>query len=178
MDRMANDMAVELATEGITVLSLWPGLVKTEYVQGAPDNFSKLRYRRGLRVDMNFDTAQLINTALAETVLFNGRVIAAVARDTNHADYTGKVALTATLAQKYGVVDERGVRSPPMASGKFFLSLLLKPILERHGAWTLPDGAPSVQATPNAVAEWVWVRFPDFDLPPILRKLDSYLAFA
>ena len=30
MDRMANDMAVELATENVTMVSLWPGLVKTE----------------------------------------------------------------------------------------------------------------------------------------------------
>lgn len=32
MDRMANDMSIELVTEGITMVSLWPGLVSTENV--------------------------------------------------------------------------------------------------------------------------------------------------
>merc|ERR1719444_473939 len=46
MDRMANDMAIELFTENITMVSLWPGLVKTENVEdGALD--TKSEERRG-----------------------------------------------------------------------------------------------------------------------------------
>ena len=30
MDRMANDMAIELATDNVTMISLWPGIVATE----------------------------------------------------------------------------------------------------------------------------------------------------
>ena len=30
MDRMAADMAIELATDNVTMISLWPGIVATE----------------------------------------------------------------------------------------------------------------------------------------------------
>ena len=33
LDRMAADCAIELKKDSITMISLWPGPVKTEYVQ-------------------------------------------------------------------------------------------------------------------------------------------------
>merc|ERR1712086_286236 len=48
MDRMANDLSIELYTEGITMVSLYPGLVATENVKsGALKSVST--HRRGIR---------------------------------------------------------------------------------------------------------------------------------
>lgn len=67
LDKMAADMAVELAGTGVSAVSLWPGLVKNEVMQGFMD--------RGLD---NFQGFALAN---AETPEFIGRVIAALADD-------------------------------------------------------------------------------------------------
>jgi dehydrogenase/reductase SDR family protein 1 len=34
VDRMATDCAIELKSENVAMVSLWPGGVKTEYIQG------------------------------------------------------------------------------------------------------------------------------------------------
>lgn len=174
MDRMANDMAIELATENITMISLWPGLVKTEYVEETPGDFSRLQPRRGLPPGQPaMDTAAAMPTPLAETPLFNGRVVAALARDTKRQELTGKVCMTASLALDYGVVDERGVRTPPLLSLKGFLSPALRPMLEKRGAWTVPGGCYDPQPGLTQAASRYWNDLPDFGFPPVLVKLMS-----
>jgi NAD(P)-dependent dehydrogenase (short-subunit alcohol dehydrogenase family) len=39
VDRMAADMALELKPQGITCISLWPGLAQTEFVVADRKNF-------------------------------------------------------------------------------------------------------------------------------------------
>jgi dehydrogenase/reductase SDR family protein 1 len=41
VDRMATDCAVELKKENVTMISLWPGAVKTEFVQENMNEKSK-----------------------------------------------------------------------------------------------------------------------------------------
>merc|ERR1719486_1145015 len=91
MDRMANDLAIELYTEGITMVSLWPGLVATENVRdGALDAVTK--QRRGVRPGTpEFKLDKLLPSGLAETVLYSVRAVARLARDKNVIDLTGKI---------------------------------------------------------------------------------------
>merc|ERR1712070_1178776 len=119
-------MAVELFTENIVMVSLWPGLVES----GAISN--ELSERRGLApgtppMDMN----TILPTPLAETPLFVGRAVAAFARDSTKMEYTGKVLVPSVMAAGYGLVDERGLRSPPFTSLKFLASVLCSSLLKR-----------------------------------------------
>ncbi len=41
VDRMATDCAIELKNENVAMVALWPGGVKTEYIQGHAANDSK-----------------------------------------------------------------------------------------------------------------------------------------
>ena len=58
---------------------------------------------------MSFD--QLFHTALAGTLLSEGRALAALARDPGRGSLSGMAVQTSQLAQRYGLRDERGVRA-------------------------------------------------------------------
>ncbi|CAJ1377308.1 unnamed protein product [Effrenium voratum] len=170
MDRMANDMAVELATENVTMVSLWPGLVKTENVQdGALAGGSE---RRGVAPGSPaFDFEPLLQSPLAETPLFVGRTVAAFARDRRKMDVTGKVLLPAIMAAGYGIVDERGVRSPPMISMKFGIAYLLRSFLQNLQLWRVPDELWVQHPPPSASLRFLWNTLPDLCLPSAVAKL-------
>merc|ERR1712190_380622 len=102
-----GDMAIEVATENITMVSLWPGLVKTEYVEDSPGDFGKLISRRGLPPGQPaMDTAGAMPTALAETPLFNGRAVAALARDPQKMDFSGTIMVPSRMTSIYDFKDE------------------------------------------------------------------------
>jgi dehydrogenase/reductase SDR family protein 1 len=89
-DRMAASMAHELAPHGVACVSLYPGLVKTESVMRA---------------------AQFFDLSNAETPLFVGRAVAALASDREGTmARTGQVVIAAQVAQDYGYTDEEGKR--------------------------------------------------------------------
>merc|ERR1719428_790938 len=118
MDRMANDMAIELAMEN-----------------GAIEE-GRMSERRGFAPgapQMDFNV--FLPTPLAETPLFSGRAVAALARDNGKMRHTGKVVIPSVMASGYGFLDERGVRSPPLTSLKFICSLLLAPVLRTLDIW-------------------------------------------
>jgi NAD(P)-dependent dehydrogenase (short-subunit alcohol dehydrogenase family) len=94
-DKMTNDMAHELRPHGITVVSLYPGLVRTEAVMAAA--------QQGW-----FDLAN------SESPEFSGRVIAALARDPKRMDRSGKVLVAAAVASEYGVSDVDGKQPTPL----------------------------------------------------------------
>ena len=89
-DKMTADMAHELRPYAVAVVSLYPGLVRTELVMQAAAAFD------------------LSNSESAE---FSGRVIAALANRSGLMDRTGKVLVAAAVARELGVVDIDG-RSP------------------------------------------------------------------
>lgn len=96
VDKMAHDMAVDLAPFDVAAVSIWMGLLRTErtmrVLASDPD-----RYRG---VD-----------ATTESPEFTGRVIAALAADPRRMEYSGRVLVGAELADELGVVDVDG-RSP------------------------------------------------------------------
>jgi len=174
MDRMANDMAIELATENITMISLWPGLVKTENVQdGALDSVA-MKERRGQQPGTPaMNMSEMLMSPLAETPLFSGRAVAAFARDPRKMDYTGKVLAPSMMAYDYDIVDERGVRSPPFPSVKFLLATALKPWLDSQGLWEVPGGAFRPEPGLSEKAQLLWRTLPDLTIPGFLLKLGS-----
>src|SRR5262245_8618852 len=89
-DKMTSDMAVELRPYGVTVVSLYPGLVRTEKVMEA---------------------AQWLDLSNSESPEFIGRAIVSLASDPDAARRTGKVLVAAALAQEYGFTDVDG-RTP------------------------------------------------------------------
>jgi NAD(P)-dependent dehydrogenase (short-subunit alcohol dehydrogenase family) len=91
-DKMTSDMAHELKPHGVTAVSLYPGLVRTELVLAAGC----------------FDLSN------SESPEFIGRVIAALAADPNVSSRTGAVLVAAAVAVEYGVTDVDGRRPRPL----------------------------------------------------------------
>jgi len=172
MDRMANDMAIELATEEITMVSLWPGLVKTENIKDDALASNKLQPRRGLQPGIPpVEFEKLLQTPCAETPLFSGRAVAHMARDQARAHFTGRVVSSGGLAALYGFVDERGVRSPVMTSLKFILSSqVFTSLLKSYDMWEVAD-QPKLDITWQM--DFFWNQLPSFAFPGFLVKLAS-----
>jgi NAD(P)-dependent dehydrogenase (short-subunit alcohol dehydrogenase family) len=91
-DKMAADMAHELRPHGVTVVSLYPGLVRTESVLAA-----------GV-----FDLSN------SESPEFIGRAVAALAGDPDVIRRSGSVLVAAALADEYGFTDVDGRQPRPL----------------------------------------------------------------
>ncbi len=96
-DKMANDMAKALQPHGVTVVSMYPGLVRTEAVLAA-----------GV-----FDLSN------SESPEFIGRAVAALASDPDIARRNGSVVVAAALAEAYDFTDIDGRRPRPLTLGDF-----------------------------------------------------------
>lgn len=94
LDRLSADMAIELAPKGIAVFSLYPGAVKTEFIleQAAKG------------IPMNLDDAQ--------SPLFVGRTVAALAVAPWRMERTGRIQWVDDLAEELDILDEDGGRPP------------------------------------------------------------------
>ncbi|MGB3136152.1 MAG: SDR family NAD(P)-dependent oxidoreductase, partial [Nodosilinea sp.] len=113
-DRMAADMAVELKKHNVTSLSIWPGIVGTELMTQFAGEMG-LGDRSGSQVDgaqPNYNW---------ETPLLTGRVVAALAADSQVLRRAGQVQIVAELAREYGVVDADGHRPASLRSLRFVL---------------------------------------------------------
>jgi dehydrogenase/reductase SDR family protein 1 len=91
-DKLTADMAFELRERGVAVVSLYPGLVRTEAVLAA-----------GV-----FDLGN------SESPEFIGRVIGALAVDPNAMKRSGQVLVAAALAAEYDLTDLDGRRPVPL----------------------------------------------------------------
>lgn len=91
LDKMAADMAVELRDTGVTTLSLWPGIVRTEQV-----------------LAMGVEDIEGFPIAGAESPEFVGRVVVALAADPDVAARGGATLITAETAVEYGITDLDG----------------------------------------------------------------------
>jgi dehydrogenase/reductase SDR family member 1 len=89
VDRMSRDMARELRPRGVTAVSLWPGIVKTERLMLEPDR-------------LGYDPSH------GESPLFSGRAVAALAADSGRIARTGQALVVAELAREYGFTDIDG----------------------------------------------------------------------
>jgi len=92
-DKMTADMATELKPHGVAVVSLYPGLVRTEKI---------MELVRG---------RDLPNS---ESPDFIGRAVAALAADPDVLRHTGKVLVAASLALEYGFADIDGTTPRPL----------------------------------------------------------------
>jgi NAD(P)-dependent dehydrogenase (short-subunit alcohol dehydrogenase family) len=92
-DKLAADMAHELEPHGVTVVSMYPGLVRTEAVLAA-----------GV-----FDLSN------SESPEFIGRAVAALAGDPEALRWTGQVVVAAALAREYGFTDVDGRQPRPLS---------------------------------------------------------------
>jgi dehydrogenase/reductase SDR family protein 1 len=89
-DKMTADMAAELRSHGVSVVSLYPGLVRTEKVMEA---------------------AAFLDLSNSESPHFVGRAVAGLATDPEVMARTGSVVVAAAYARECGIVDTDG-RSP------------------------------------------------------------------
>jgi dehydrogenase/reductase SDR family protein 1 len=87
-------MAVELRPHGVTVVSLYPGLVRTEKVMEA---------------------AAWLDLTNSESPDFIGRAVAALAADPDVLRHTGNVLVAASLAVEYGFTDVDGRTPRPLS---------------------------------------------------------------
>jgi len=94
-DKMTADMAHELRPHGITVVSLYPGLVRTESV---------LQAAEGGWLDLSN----------SESPEFIGRVVAALAKDPDALARSGQVLVAAAIANEYGLSDIDGRHPKPL----------------------------------------------------------------
>jgi NAD(P)-dependent dehydrogenase (short-subunit alcohol dehydrogenase family) len=92
-DKMTADMSHELRDYNVAVVSLYPGLVRTEKVMQA---------------------AEWLDLTNSESPQFIGRAVAALAEDPKVMDKSGHVLVAAALAQEYGFTDIDGKRPTPL----------------------------------------------------------------
>jgi dehydrogenase/reductase SDR family protein 1 len=92
-DKLTADMAQELAPHGVAVVSLYPGLVRTESVMAA---------------------AEFLDLTNSESPEFIGRAVHALARDPHKMSRSGQSLVAARLALDYGFTDIDGRQPRPL----------------------------------------------------------------
>jgi dehydrogenase/reductase SDR family protein 1 len=91
LDKMTHDTALELRPHGVTVLSLWPGLIRTERLLAS-----------------GRETVFGVSIKDTETPELQGRVIAALAADPSVHERTGQVVISAEASREYGIPEPDG----------------------------------------------------------------------
>jgi len=91
LDKLTHDAALELREHGVSVVSLWPGLVRTEQLLAS-----------------GVDNIAGVPVSDAETPELQGRVLAAIAADPDLHERTGTVFITAEAAKEYGITEPDG----------------------------------------------------------------------
>jgi dehydrogenase/reductase SDR family protein 1 len=92
-DKLTSDMAHELAPHGVSVVSLYPGLVRTEAIMAA---------------------AEFLDLSNSESPQFIGRAVHALAHDPATIGRSGQVLLAAQLGLEYGFNDLDGRQPRPL----------------------------------------------------------------
>jgi dehydrogenase/reductase SDR family member 1 len=97
LDRITADTALELESHGVSVVSLWPGFVRTERIDVAVES--------GVVPDT-------LDVDSAESPRFTGRAVVALATDPAASRWSGQAVPVRDLADEYGFRDVDG-RLPP-----------------------------------------------------------------
>jgi dehydrogenase/reductase SDR family member 1 len=95
-DKLTSDMAHDLAPHNVGVVTLYPGLVRTEAVMGA---------------------AEFLDLSNSESPRFIGRAIHALAHDPGRMRRSGQALVAAQLGLEYGFTDVDGRRPRPLSLG-------------------------------------------------------------
>ncbi len=91
-DKLVADMATELKPHGVAVVSLYPGLVRTETVL----------------------SAGVFDLSNSESPAFGGRAVAALWNAADRMERSGQVVVVASLARELKFADEDGKRPRPL----------------------------------------------------------------
>jgi len=102
VDKLTADLAHDLAPHDVAVVSVWPGLVRTELVEMGATVTDDGRRVLGLPGEGEFDLAD------AESPRFSGRAVVALAADADRAARSGRAFPVAELAAAYGFTDVDG----------------------------------------------------------------------
>ena len=92
---MTSDMSHELRQHGVSVISLYPGLVRTEAVLEAAGH-------------------GWLDTSNSESPEYLGRVISALANDPRVIDRSGQVLVAAMVGREFGIQDVDGRFPEPL----------------------------------------------------------------
>jgi dehydrogenase/reductase SDR family member 1 len=103
-----KDMAIDLTSEGVRVVSLWPGVVATERINVA------------VQTD-DWDKHVRLPRDNCESLKCTGRVVKALALDPINMKRTGSYQVMAELAEEYGFTDTNWQRPPSIRSLRFLL---------------------------------------------------------
>jgi dehydrogenase/reductase SDR family member 1 len=96
LDRMTADMAVDLEASAVTVVSVWPGTIRTEHLDAMIERGDE------------WALTTLGDVDAMETPRYVGRCVAALAADPDARARTGRHWWIAELGAAYAVVDEHG----------------------------------------------------------------------
>lgn len=170
VDKMTGDMAMELGREPIDVISWWAGApTQTDEIAGGSiDGVSPRRgVPPGLEVLPKFST--MFSTALASTLLYEGRSLAALARDPRRGRLSGLAVQSQQNARYYGVRDERGIHSPNFLSLKGLVVALIPPLFE----FSRIENPASLAGPPtmSPAQDFFFNTLPDLNLPVWMLKL-------
>jgi NAD(P)-dependent dehydrogenase (short-subunit alcohol dehydrogenase family) len=129
LDKLTHDAALELRDHGITMVSLWPGLVRTERLNARAVTDDEGRPRvEGLDLD-----------AIGESPRFSGRAVAALATDPDVAGRAGRCFFASRLAREYGFTDLDGSLPPEIRNLASYLGEENVP-----GYWKIVNPFPEV----------------------------------
>ncbi|WP_055475742.1 SDR family NAD(P)-dependent oxidoreductase [Gordonia sp. HS-NH1] len=128
LDKMAADMAVELRGTGVSAISLWLGLIRTD-----------------LLLSLGLDEFAGFSLARAEDPEFVGRVVARLAADPGLPELSGHSLVTAELGAAYGIVNNDGT-PPDSHRAAFGGGPLFPPPVE---AVSEPESEPESERTPS-----------------------------
>lgn len=135
-DRLARDMAIELAPFGVATTSIYPGLVRTE---------GNMELER---LGLWEEASGGLDLALGETAAFSGRAVNALAglSRAELLERSGRVQVVAELAKEFDFLEADGSRPPSIRSLAFLLPNYAFPQMEAGGlripAWvrsSVPD---------------------------------------
>jgi NAD(P)-dependent dehydrogenase (short-subunit alcohol dehydrogenase family) len=87
LDRLSADMAIELAPRGISVVALYPGAVRTEFIEE--------QAAKGVPIDLES----------AQSTIFVGRTVARLVTAPWLAERSGTIQWVDALADELGLVD-------------------------------------------------------------------------
>lgn len=96
LDRLTQDTAHELRPEGVSVVSLWPGFVRTERIEAV------------LASGVTMPTSLSKRLETSESSRFTGRAAAALAADVDVLRWSGRALTSRELADTYGFTDIDG----------------------------------------------------------------------
>ncbi len=94
LDRMTADCARELRDTGVSMVSVWPGFVRTERIDMA--------------IDAGVELPPSLDLSAAESSRFTGRAVTALAIDAGRSRYTGQAVTSRNMADAFGFTDVDG----------------------------------------------------------------------